>query len=103
MEVIIIILIAGVLYLRFGSWNENTDEDKGLERLQNILEVVKAEDEILYKIEAPVKSVKKKTRKSSARAKLPKTVKKRVVKKKTVKKKIVKKRVVKKKTKKRGV
>jgi len=96
MEVIIIILIAGVLYLRFGSWNENTDEDKGLERLQNILEVVKAEDESPYKIEKPVK---KKTRKSRARAKLPKSVKKRVVKKKTVKKKSVKKRVVKKKTK----
>lgn len=81
MEILILVLIAMVCYLRFTIWQDNSERDEELAKLTELLDDVNIESP--YKIEPKVVT-KRKTKK--------RTVKKKAVKKVTPKKKVVKKR-----------
>ena len=81
MEILILVLIGGVVYLRCTIGQESKDRDDELAKLTELLDDVNIESP--YKIE-PIVATKRKTKK--------RTVKKKVVKKVSPKKKVVKKK-----------
>ena len=87
MEYLILILIVGMVYLRFHMNKEERSHEDEFDRIKDALDNAIAESP--YKLEPiePIVATKRKTRKRTVKKVVLKKPKKKVVKKKTVKKK----------------
>ena len=87
MEYLILILIVGMVYLRFHMNKEDRSHEDEFDRIKDALDNAIAESP--YKLEPiePIVATKRKTRKRTVKKVVLKKPKKKVVKKKTVKKK----------------
>jgi hypothetical protein len=87
MEYLILVLIVGMVYLRFHMNKEDRSHEDEFDRIKDALDNAIAESP--YKLEPiePIVATKRKTRKRTVKKVVLKKPKKKVVKKKTVKKK----------------
>jgi|SaaInlV_165m_DNA_1040744.scaffolds.fasta_scaffold80003_1 hypothetical protein len=87
MEYLILVLIVGMVYLRFHMNKEERSHEDEFDRIKDALDNAIAESP--YKLEPiePIVATKRKTRKRTVKKVVLKKPKKKVVKKKTVKKK----------------
>jgi hypothetical protein len=85
MMILVGILVAVVLYLRFTIWKDDEKLVRERDELKAMLDNIDIESP--YKVERPIVATKRKTRKRTVKS-LPKK-KLKVVKKKTIKKKVI--------------